>query len=215
MAYVRLLESECDRRGELPEHCMVCGSRADDYVMRQFIWHPSWTYWLLLLGVLPVFIAQLVTRQTMRVYAPACRAHRKHWTVKTAATFIGGIGILILFFAIPIVIIESTRGQRPPTPDMVGYAVLGGAFVCLLLIALLVWFVRRGVTVSEIDQDEIHFRGVADEFAEAVKQMREERKARRNRTRSDADDSQRTPVRARRVSVTNASGEGESPIILD
>jgi hypothetical protein len=219
MANLWLREGECDRRGELPEFCMVCGNRTDEYVKRKFLWHPAWTYWMLILGALPAFIAQAVTRQTMQVYVPVCKSHRYHWTIKTAVTLIGGVTILVLFFAIPIAYIESTRQDNGvANAESIGPVMIVTGFISLVLIVLLVLFNRRGVTVLEIDRDEIQFRGVADPFADAVKQDREERKARRKLAREKLTHPRQAmarPISGSRSEERPDQGLGEQPIILD
>lgn len=65
----------------LPPMCVKCGQPVSgQYLNKNFSWHPSWVYLLILIGLLFYIILALVLRKTARVAIPFCHEHRSRRT---------------------------------------------------------------------------------------------------------------------------------------
>jgi hypothetical protein len=61
----------------LPPTCVKCGLPiSGQYVTKNFRWHPSWVYFLILIGLLFYVVLALVMQKTARVAVPFCTQHR-------------------------------------------------------------------------------------------------------------------------------------------
>lgn len=169
MPKVRLTNSECRKRGRLPEVCMVCGAPSTRTVNRTFFWVPQWMYFLV--GLL---ILILVFRKSMTLNVPVCPRHRYYWSIKTAIMSVGVVAILTLLFAIPFYYIESARGTPAMNSDFINrdiWLISLGIFLVNGIILTLI--VRSGVRPTLIDRDGIEFKCVALEFEQALEEKRQ------------------------------------------
>ena len=191
MATARLGRYEVERE-RLPSACMKCGAPATLYKNKNFAWFPPWTYVLLLAGVLPFVIVQLVLTKRMTVSAPLCEAHKHHWLVRTLigaaglVLLLGGfIGFVVLMAAVGDQLDEDAKGA------LVGAMCSG--FGVLLLVWLIVMVVLQNTAIrsTEITDNAITLTGVSPAFVEAVDAEREQweeedyrprRRARRERS---------------------------------
>ncbi len=196
MAIVRLTRQEASR-GDLPEVCIVCGERADEFRSKTMYWHPPWVFLLILLFVWPFIIAALLTQQRMRVQLPFCSQHRGHWSVRAWTTCLTFAGIFILgfvFFAVFIAAQERGRGR--------GNDAAMGVVCMIWLVLLLGWIVLvailsfTAVRPQEIKESAIILKGIHPHFIDALEEhdkvagreeedYRRERRRRREREREE------------------------------
>jgi hypothetical protein len=186
-----LAQHECNRAEKLPEICIVCGADADDYMRKKFSWVPGWTNFLLLFGVLPAAILQAIVRQSLTVHVPVCREHRSHWSKRELFIWIAALVIIALGIIGVVVYSMQFNNGKPPPPESISI----GLVVIVALCSPLVVISQLGVSVVRIDRDEVQFKNVDPDFADAV---REQRKARRKRDRYDDEDEPRSRHRRRR-----------------
>jgi hypothetical protein len=190
MATTRLGRYEVERK-LLPDLCMRCGAPATTHKSRNFAWYPTWISSLIVVGlfcnallIVGIILAAVMAKR-MRVSVPLCDAHKNHWFMRGVIILVSFVGLLGLA---AIVIALSAK-------DFVWILIIG------LLIALVGWLILIGVLQStsirptEITDNRITLRGVADSFAEAVASARELRGGeeedygdRATRRRGDADD---------------------------
>lgn len=95
MATVRLPRQRL-REGALPRVCVKTGRPADGTVAASFSSLPSWTYLLLLAGILPFLIAWAFGRQRVDARLPVCRGvlDRYHRRTRRASVLFGTTGVL-------------------------------------------------------------------------------------------------------------------------
>lgn len=68
---------------QFPSRCVVCNEPTDDRrLLHPLSWGPSWVYWLLLLGVLPCFVAIAITTKRTSYRVGVCDACRKMRMIK-------------------------------------------------------------------------------------------------------------------------------------
>jgi len=81
----------------LPPLCVKCALPGDLRARWQaFAWFPSWTYFLLLLGLLPLVIVQMVLTKRARLALPLCGSCNSRWTTARV--------VRSLAFLVPIVV---------------------------------------------------------------------------------------------------------------
>jgi hypothetical protein len=61
----------------LPKRCVVCNAKVDgDRTTRQFMWHPQWVYFTLLVAPIVYAVAAAATRKSVKVEMGLCYQHQ-------------------------------------------------------------------------------------------------------------------------------------------
>src|SRR5271166_3011092 len=65
-----------------PPLCVKCGTPGEQLRTRsqKFAWFPAWTYFLLLAGLLPLIIVQMVLTKRAHLLLPVCAPCNSRWT---------------------------------------------------------------------------------------------------------------------------------------
>jgi hypothetical protein len=194
MARVRLRDTET-RPSRLPEVCVVCGESTEKFTKRIFTWYPRWSALLLLLGFFPGAIMMLVLTKRMTVHVPFCQAHRRYFQTRGLLMWLPLLGFIVLTVLglfLPYLFLEPDVAD---TARPVMWIVLG---VCLVLAILtVVILLNTGIRPAEITEESITLIGVNDEFADALDDLRDERR-RSRQDEDDEDDDDRPRRRSRR-----------------
>lgn len=181
MANVRLTPEQC-QGDDLPPLCARCGRPAVDRVERAFAWHPPWLGVFILLGVLPGVVLMIYHTRRRTVRLPMCDRHRRHWKNPALATLIG-LPVCVALMPLGAVVF------RTPGVTVAGvYLFLAG------VVGIAVWNGRL-IRPDRIDADGIVLAGVHQEFADAVKESRDERPARGYDEYDDEEPTRRRPNR--------------------
>jgi hypothetical protein len=195
MARVRLRDWET-RSSRLPNVCMVCGEKSDKFLKRIFTWYPRWSAFLLLFLFVPGAITMLILTKRMTVQVPFCSSHRRYFQTRGLLMWLPLLGFIILCplaILLPQLLLdpEIAKDEAP-----VMWIVLGA---CLFLVILtVVTLLNTGIRSAEITEESITLVGVNDEFADALDDLRDERRrTRRDEDDEDDDDDDRTRRRRR------------------
>jgi hypothetical protein len=200
MATVQLGRYECEN-GKLPRVCMRCGAAAEEFVSKDFSWHPSLLPGILFFGMLFLSFALLLPRDMaisfiiilslpllvmglivvaygfncrMIVLAPLCTVHRRHWSNRHLFDY---LFIIVLLCSVPSLVIVTASNALPQQlmdqfSRMVG---LG------LVLAAVVWAIVgvawdfRLIRPRHLDDNSITLTGVAPAFVAAVNRKEENR----------------------------------------
>jgi hypothetical protein len=86
-----------------PPMCVKCGTTGQLRGRAQaFAWFPAWTYFLLLLGVLPLIIVQMILTKRARFNLPICAPCNSRWTtarvLRSMAILVPILGGVTLMF---------------------------------------------------------------------------------------------------------------------
>lgn len=153
---------------QLPEVCMRCGQPASTIVRRRFAWHPGWVIWLVFVGILVYVIVAVCLTKRMRLLAPMCEDHKKHWYWRSLI-MVGGLLALIVLIIAAATISEEKRALDDQTMTYVWSGVAGFGFVWLVTVAILH---GNAIRPREITDDEMTLIGVAPEFRDAMEEDR-------------------------------------------
>lgn len=159
----------------LPQVCLVCGRPADVHTVHQFIWRPhslSALLWLTTclcppLVVVAMILSLLDTRSLTAAW-PTCRRHENYWTRRNLWLYgpLWAIALLSLTLALLIV-----KNWAPPEATAV---LMLGVLVPLLIWAVLLAILRRfSPRIEEFTDRYVVLAGVAERFAQAVRQQRQ------------------------------------------
>ena len=159
MAKIRVYRYECDGE-DFPRLCMRCGEPADCDVSQKFAWMPSWVFVFILLGLLPLLVAALITRKTMRVVAPMCERHAGHWRVRKLYVWFG----LLFWVACGIALVAFSDRVPKDTMAYLVIAGFGGVFVWLISAAV---FANAAIKPAVIRDKGIDLVNVHRDFADA------------------------------------------------
>jgi hypothetical protein len=196
MPTIKLSETEC-RKNLLPDLCMFCGEPSSERKHKNFAWHPSWVWILILVSALIAVILALVLTKRMTVRVPVCERHRGYWmrrglVLGLSFTAIAAVSIGVLIF----------MGQQGPgNDDLTGW--LCGGSVVLFFIWLIVAAVysSNGVRPTEITDRYIKLAGVHQDFVNAIEddrdRDREEEQEYRRKRRAEREDRDRDRVEDR------------------
>ncbi len=161
MAIVRLTRREATQR-DLPEVCILCGERADEFRSKTMYWHSDWVFLLILLSVWewPFIIHALFTQQRMRVQLPFCCQHRGHWSVRAWTPWLSLAGILVLGMLTLALKSDGAKGMA-----CIGcFALLAGWIVLVAVLSL------TAVRPKEIKESSIMLKGVHPRFIDALEE---------------------------------------------
>jgi hypothetical protein len=170
MPSVRLRREDA-RSGNLPRVCMVCGDRAEGFQSKTMSWYPGWVFILLLAGLLPFIIVALIVQKKMRVQAPFCPQHERHWSGRTLAVILSFVGLIVV--GIGAVVLMAAL--REPGPRVPGRDDAMGGYVCMAMAAGLIgWLIlvailqTTAIRPKEITDDSIILTGVSRQFKDAL-----------------------------------------------
>lgn len=179
MANIQLHESETYRE-RLPDMCMACGEPAVDHIRRNFSWCPPWVGVLLLAGALPYIIVASITTKRMLVEVPVCDRHRGYFWKRNLLMWlpllligVGGIGLAV----------AAEQVQRDASGIVCGLTAL--LFIAWLIAAVVIQSFM--IKPTEITERSITLKCVHERFADAVRDVQDDRDARRRRRFEDED----------------------------
>jgi hypothetical protein len=188
MASITLSRYECSR-GLLPEVCAVCGDPATTRRDRNFSWHPSWVWILILVNLLVVLIVALLLTRRMSVRLPVCDQHEGYWRRRT------------LFYTVPTVFVLLVMAgafaymvSRPPggNDSLVGWLCLGSIGLLFVWVVVAAVVQANGIRATEITDRTMTLAGLHEEFVAAVREDRardrDDRRYRRLRYGDQRDD---------------------------
>jgi hypothetical protein len=164
MASIRLYKEELCDPDTLPPVCMKCGKPATTTVKCRFTWYPGWVNILIPAGWLPWLIVRLILERNMRVPAPMCAAHRRHWRLRKMLI----IGGLLLAMGLALAAIGVGIGTDGRGNEIVIVLLISSGVVALAWIpgAILLHF--TAIRTQLITDEVIILRGVCQRFREAV-----------------------------------------------
>ena len=117
--------------GDLPSVCVVTGLPTDRVVGVTFTWAPSWTWVLLLFGIVPCLIARWFTAREIFCVLPLdATAHTQYRSRRRG--IVNGI-------AAGIALVIVSAATQTPALAWMGFTVIVGAGLALLW--LMLWFV--------------------------------------------------------------------------
>jgi hypothetical protein len=166
MAEVELFDTGGDGP-DLPDVCMRCGAPATVRLPTVFAWSPPWTYLLLLLGLLPFFVALVLARR-MTVRAPLCARHKNPWWRRQLVGGVVGLAVSNLLvmvggvvgLAISILLVIATKATENVRPQDRALVLLGVVYY----VASFAWCVLRFLLLrAGIHARRITFTNVRDE----------------------------------------------------
>ncbi len=145
------------RGGALPANCVKCGAPADRPWKRNFRWHPSWMYILIVFpGILIYAIVALIVQKKMSMVVPLCEIHHGE---RTRYLIIGGI----LFVAwIPATILLNLYMG---VSDTATAWISAGTFLASVVFLVLA---NRALRPTLIDQTHGEFTGACREFLDLL-----------------------------------------------
>jgi hypothetical protein len=177
MAQVKLHLYDCEQEGGLPDVCMVCGETTEVSVPRTFYYVPGWTYWILIVGLLPAAILQIVLRKSMRVFTPLCDQHYSHFTKRLWLSNI--LGLLVVFGLIGAMILLILSQEPQNRNDSVfKFAAIGTFIAAVLCLVGAIVINFTGTRVRYITDREIVFTDAHGSFKEAYLDQENHRKDR-------------------------------------
>jgi hypothetical protein len=210
MSQVRLDRYEAD--GRLPMVCMRCGEPATVTRSRNMSWCPPWVGVLFLAGLVPYVIVAMILTKRARVQVPLCDSHKGHWLYRLLIVL--GSFFLLLFVGIVGAVLFAVAPRQ--FQDSAGpFMCLGGAFLFIIWVVVLIVAQNTAIRPREITDDEIMLTGVCNEFVAAVDEAEHARLARRRerrRLRDDEDDDEdEEPAPRRKRPATDAFEEDDRP----
>jgi hypothetical protein len=195
MAHIRLHVQQAD--GRLPMVCMRCGEPATVVKTKMMSYYPRWLI-LLVLGGLPGLIVlavlALALRKRARLQTPLCDQHQGHWTIRLAIGWAAAVGFVVAAIAtVGAFIMLENAGPR--NADVFApFVCIGGMFVFLGLLILIVIVHSTSIRPDEITRTHILLNGVSDAFVTAVEEAEIERRVRLRRWEYE-DEADRAPRR--------------------
>src|SRR5262249_14664962 len=136
MSKVRLGRYEIEH-GLLPPLCMRCGAPATTTKRKTFSWSPSWIYVLILFGLLPFVIVALILTRRMRIEAPLCAAHQKHWSGRALFLVLGLVGFCAMGLTAMALLPDKPRGAESGLSGLLCIGTLFGGSLWLIAAAVL------------------------------------------------------------------------------
>jgi hypothetical protein len=207
MPQIRLDREDAD--GRLPMVCMRCGEPATVTRSRNMSWCPPWVGVLFLAGLVPyVIVAMILTKRT-RVIVPLCDAHKGHWLYRLLIVL--GSFFLLLFAGIVGTALFAMAPRQ--FQDSAGpFMCLGGAFLFITWVVVLIVAQNTAIRPKEITDTEIVLTAVCNEFVDAVDESERARIARRRerrRLRDEEDEDEES--RPRKRPATDSFEEDDRP----
>ncbi|HEX3345883.1 MAG TPA: hypothetical protein VHS09_14965 [Polyangiaceae bacterium] len=147
-----------------PACCVKCGATGTLGARAQkFAWFPSWTYLLLLTGLLPMVICQLVLTKRAQFLLPLCGPCRSRWTMARVLRSLAILGPLLGGLGLAILGAASDTGWLAAAGLLLFFA---GVLVVLPIDLVLVR--RRTVRAVFIDDRMATLKGIAPQVLDAL-----------------------------------------------
>jgi hypothetical protein len=127
----------------LPARCVVCNRHGRHKFTKTFYWHAPWLYLLILGGWVVYAIVAMMVRKSASLEIWLCDEHRKR---RTAGLVIAWTGAFVGFFGMLF-----AAGSSVPWVALVFLAML-------IALPVLGGTMARVVSVSRIDEAEVHFK---------------------------------------------------------
>ncbi len=151
---------------QFPPMCVKCGATGElRGRAQQFAWFPAWTYFLILLGLLPMIIVQMVTTKRARLWLPLCVPCHSRWTTARVLRSLSVLGPIVLGLALAFV--GVAYDSTPVTVTGV-LLIFPGLFAVVPVDLLLV----RRWTLRPVFADDrvITLKGVAPQVLDVMRQ---------------------------------------------
>jgi len=146
--------------GRLPMICMLCGEPAVTQKSKRMIYKPSWTLVLLLLFVLPYFVAAILLEKRATLVAPFCTRHQGHWRNRTLVLW--GIFLVACTLAVAAVVVSEPVAYRCL------FVMFCVGFGWLITAAILY---ETSLHTTEITREGMTITGVSVHFLEALRDV--------------------------------------------
>jgi hypothetical protein len=194
MGKLRLRDTEV-RAPRLPEMCMVCGQRSETEVKKSFSWYPPWVGVTILAGLIVYVILAVVLTKRMTVDVPLCNRHRGHFWKRTLLTWL----TLIAWLATGGVAFALAAALAPRNDAGPAMGIVCALFGIGLIGVIIVIAVAQSTAIrpKEITDRDITLLRVHDDFIDAMQELCDQR--RRRRDEEDFDYQERRPPRPRAV----------------
>jgi hypothetical protein len=167
MAQIRLRRYEAE--GGLPRACMRCGAPATLFKTKNFSWYPSWVYVLLLGGLLSFIIVAVIMQKRMRVSAPLCDQHKRHWVWPTAFAVAALLLLVgVVFGGIAVGGALEGEVEKDLLDTLMTVCLLGGFGLFLVCLVVACVIQARAIRPIEITDRSITLTNVARAFVDAV-----------------------------------------------
>jgi hypothetical protein len=149
----------------LPPLCVKCGTRDDLRTRAQpFAWFPAWTYFLLLLGVLPLIIVQMVMTKRANLRLPVCAACHSRWTKARVLRSLAFIIPIVLGLGLLFMGIANQQG----VVALIGFLLIFPGILAVIPVDLLL--VRpRILRAVFIDDRVVTLKGVAPQVLDVLR----------------------------------------------
>jgi hypothetical protein len=167
------------REDLLPDVCMSCGAPATVHRSKNFSWYPSWVVVIMIFALLPGLIVAMVLTKKMRIDAPLCDAHRRHWSMRTAVILLGFLGCMFWTIA------AAVNAGDFRANDLETLILFSIPVVILAWLITTVVLLSTSIRASEITDRDITLTGVSAGFIEALDDMRGADRERRRLLRAE------------------------------
>jgi hypothetical protein len=178
MATVRLSRAELDA---LPPVCVCCGAPAAAYQPERFHWLPWWSVFLLL-GATHAAHLIVALHRVADVRLPFCPEHTAYRTERRQQAFrpllraVAASGLVLFAGALVLGILQTANVIGPREAFRMTLGGLAAAAVPVVAAGLrALWLAATGVRVTNVSDRALTLRGVAEEFAQAVRSRREQK----------------------------------------
>lgn len=166
MATVVLNSRECDEN-RLPAVCIHCGNPVAVWKRKTFWWFPPFTYFLVVLGLVPFLIAAKLLAWRKAVTIPLCAAHRERGLFVAAGV---SFGVLLTVVGLGWAVAVAETNKRLHRDPMIVYAL--PVFLMLGGFAVSAVASFHKVGARKITDASIRLRGVHPAFVAALEQAR-------------------------------------------
>ncbi len=170
---------------------MCCGKHATQKKRLRFTSHPLWVYILLPMGWLPYAIVAALLTERVRCYTHFCDRHRRYWLRRTLISWACFAGLVVFSLGSLVLTVLLREHISEATQRLIA------GWLCPVTIALgLLWLMSIpimqvvGIHPADVTEDSLTLKGISQDFAEAVREYRRERRA--------EEEAQDQPRRSRR-----------------
>jgi hypothetical protein len=177
MASIVLSRYEAEE-GDLPEVCMLCGAPATERKRRRFTSHPFWVYVLLPFGWLPYIIVAAILTVRVHCYTHLCARHRNHWLMRTLiiwGVFAGLVALILGSFF--VVALTGQKLGKSSFDALFGTLCIGSLVLMFLWLASIPILQVTAIHPADVTKRRLTLKRISPEFADAVWEHRDERRA--------------------------------------
>ncbi|MGD0526529.1 MAG: hypothetical protein ABSE49_15380 [Polyangiaceae bacterium] len=140
-----------------PPLCVKCGATGELRGRSQrFAWFPAWTYFLLLAGLLPLVIVQMIMTKRAHLLLPLCAPCSSKWTTARVLRSLAIIGPVLVGLGLMFVGVANDWGAV----IAIGFLVFFPGILVVIPIDLLL-VRRRTLRAVFIDDRVVTLKGVA------------------------------------------------------